>query len=161
MLAVLPLLLAQNAAPDLTDRFDVPAGVKVTLWAQSPQLYNPTAIDIDGEGRLWVAEAVNYRQWNGRNPGRHHEAGDRIVVVEDTDSDGVADSSTVFVQDADLTAPLGIAVIDGAVYVSCSPHLFVYRDTDGDLKADEREVQKVRRAVDAIKKLQGAAESRV
>ena len=140
MLAVLPLLLAQNAAPDLTDRFDVPAGVKVTLWAQSPQLYNPTAIDIDGEGRLWVAEAVNYRQWNGRNPGRHHEAGDRIVVVEDTDSDGVADSSTVFVQDPDLTAPLGIAVIDGAVYVSCSPHLFVYRDTDGDLKADEREV---------------------
>jgi len=28
-------------------------------------------------------------------------------------------------------------------------------------KADEREVQKVRRAVDAIKKLQGASESRV
>ena len=140
MLAVLPLLLAQNAAPDLTDRFDVPGGVRVTLWAQSPQLYNPTAIDIDGEGRLWVAEAVNYRQWNGRNPGRRHEAGDRIVVVEDTDSDGVADSSTVFVQDPDLTAPLGIAVIDGAVYVSCSPNLFIYRDTDGDLKADEREV---------------------
>jgi hypothetical protein len=81
MLAILPLLLAQNAAPDLTNRFDVPAGVQVTLWAQSPQLYNPTAIDVDGEGRLWVAEAVNYRQWNGRNPGRHHDAGDRIVVV--------------------------------------------------------------------------------
>jgi putative membrane-bound dehydrogenase-like protein len=140
MLAILPLLLAQNAAPDLTNRFDVPAGVQVTLWAQSPQLYNPTAIDVDGEGRLWVAEAVNYRQWNGRNPGRHHEAGDRIVVVVDTDADGVADSSTVFAQDPDLTAPLGIAVIGNEVYVSCSPHLFVYRDTDGDLKADEREI---------------------
>ena len=32
-------------------------------------LYNPTAIDVDARGRVWVAEAVNYRQWNGRNPG--------------------------------------------------------------------------------------------
>jgi putative membrane-bound dehydrogenase-like protein len=103
-------------------------------------LFNPTAIDVDEKGRVWVSEAVNYRQWDGRNPGRHHDEGDRIVVLEDTDGDGEADSSTVFAQDKDLTAPLGIAVIGSEVYVSCSPNLYIYRDLDGDLKADEREV---------------------
>jgi len=140
MLALLPLVLAQNAAPDLTRQFEVAEGTRVTLWAESPQLYNPTAIDIDAEGRLWVAEAVNYRQWRGRNPGKHFDEGDRIVVLQDTNADGMADTSTVFVQDKDLTAPLGIAVIGNEVYVSCSPNLYVYRDIDGDLKADEREV---------------------
>jgi putative membrane-bound dehydrogenase-like protein len=134
-LAALALALPQQ---DLTADFEAPAGARVTLWAESPLLYNPTALDVDARGRVWVAEAVNYRQWNGRNPGRHHEAGDRIVVLEDADGDGVAEKSTVFAQDADLVAPLGIAVIGDAVYVSCSPHLFVYRDHDGDLRADER-----------------------
>ena len=97
-------------------------------------------MDIDGQGRVWVAEAVNYRQWEGRNPGKHFEAGDRIVVLEDTDGDGAADKSTVFVQDVDLTAPLGILVLEDRVLVSCSPHVFEYRDTDGDLKADERKI---------------------
>lgn len=140
MLALLPLLLAQNAAPDLTARFDVPDGVEVSLWAQSPQLYNPTAIDVDAEGRVWVAEAVNYRTWGGRNPGRRHPDGDRIVVLVDHDADGAADESIVFAQDEELVSPLGVAVIGDRVYVSCSPHLLVYRDTDGDLRADEREV---------------------
>ncbi|MCA9001744.1 MAG: dehydrogenase, partial [Planctomycetes bacterium] len=120
--------------------FEAAHGLEVQLFAESPMLFNPTAMDVDEEGRVWVTEGVNYRQWNGRNPGLHHGEGDRVVVLQDTDGDGVADSSTVFVQDKDLTAPLGIAVIDGAVYVSCSPNLFVYRDLDGDLKADEREV---------------------
>lgn len=137
LLAALALVFVQQ---DLTTQFEAPEGTRVTLWAESPLLYNPTAIDVDARGRVWVAEAVNYRQWNGRNPGRHHDAGDRIVVLEDTDGDGLADRSTVFAQDLDLVAPLGIAVIGDAVYVSCSPNLFIYRDTDGDLKADTREV---------------------
>ena len=29
---------------DLTEAFQVDEGLEVTLWAQSPQLYNPTAI---------------------------------------------------------------------------------------------------------------------
>ena len=113
---------------------------QVTLWAESPLFYNPTAMDIDDQGRIWVAEAVNYRQWNGRNPGRHHEQGDRIMVLEDTNGDGVADKSTVFAQGPELTAPLGILVQDNRVLVSCSPHLLEYKDTDGDLRADSHQI---------------------
>ncbi|MHC4845928.1 MAG: DUF7133 domain-containing protein, partial [Planctomycetota bacterium] len=47
---------ASAQALDLTDRFEVPDGLAVTLWAESPRLYNPTAIDVDARGRLWVAE---------------------------------------------------------------------------------------------------------
>jgi len=128
---------AQNS---VDDQFEVPEGLTVTAWAESPQLYNPTAMSIDAQGRVWVTEAVNYRQWEGRNAGRTHPEGDRVVVLEDTDGDGQCDKSTVFVQEPELVAPLGICVIGDEVYVSCSPDLIRYRDTDGDGRADEREV---------------------
>ena len=126
---------------DLSADFQVPEGLAVTLWAEAPLLYNPTAMDVDARGRIWVTEAVNYRQWNGRNAGFSRPEGDRVVVLEDTDGDGQADRSSIFVQDKDLVAPLGICVIDeNRAIVSCSPNAFLYTDTDGDGKADQREV---------------------
>ncbi len=125
---------------DLTAGFELPAGLEVRLWADTPQLYNPTAIDVDARGRIWVAEAVDYRQWSGRNPGLHRDEGDRIVILEDTDGDGVCDSSKVFVQEKALVAPLGIAVQGKQVIVSCSPDAIVYTDENGDDVPDKREV---------------------
>lgn len=139
LLVLAPFLCAVAVAEDVTHQYRVPQGLTVTLVAESPLFYNPTAIDIDPDGRIWVAEAVNYRQWNGRNPGRHHEEGDRIIVLEDLDNDGVNETSHVFAQDKDLVAPLGIAVLGDSVVVSCSPHIFIYHDDDGDMKSDRRE----------------------
>src|SRR5690606_12788251 len=87
-------------------------------------------------------EAVNYRTFNNDTTRNlFHPDGDRIVILEDTDHDGKADAAKVFVQDKDLHAPLGIAVIGGnSVYVSSSPHLIVYRDDDGDDVADSKEI---------------------
>ncbi len=113
------------------DLFKVPEGLEVTLWAQSPHLYNPTNMDIDIDGRIWVAEGVRYRRNFDRRP-----EGDRIVVIEDTDGDGKADSSHTFVQEPLLVAPLGVAVIDNKIVVSQPPHLLVYTDVDRDLKFD-------------------------
>ena len=115
--------------------FTVPEGLEVTLWATSPMLFNPTNIDFDAQGRLYVAEGVNYRGKGGRR-----KEGDRIVVLEDTDQDGKADKSSVFVQEPALASPLGVAVIDGKVVVSQPPDLLVYSDADGDLKPEKREV---------------------
>jgi len=127
--------------PNLVDleHFRAPEGLEVTVWASSPMLYNPTNLDIDAEGRIWVAEGVNYRRHQGRRPG-----GDRIVVLEDTDGDGAADSSHTFVQEKGLIAPLGVAVFDNRVVVSQPPDLIVYTDVDRDLRfnpdVDKREV---------------------
>ncbi|MEQ8765751.1 MAG: DUF1080 domain-containing protein [Planctomycetota bacterium] len=139
-LSLAALAQTPSSSKVVTDRFEVPAGLEVTLWAETPQLYNPTAMDVDEKGRLWVAEAVDYRRWRGRNPGYEREGGDRIVILEDRDGDGVCDKSTVFVQDEDLVAPMGVLVQGNRVYVSCSPNLYVYVDEDGDDRADRREV---------------------
>jgi hypothetical protein len=112
-----PLLLALTVS-DLSERFDAPRNARVTLWASSPALYNPTALDVDARGRVWVAEAVNYRKWSGRNPGLAFEEGDRIVILADLDQDGVCESSKVFAQFPELVAPLGIAVLGTRVIVS-------------------------------------------
>ena len=90
--------------------FVVPEGLEITAWATSPALFNPTNIDIDHLGRIWIAEGVNYRNKSDRQT-----AGDRIVVLEDTDGDGKCDRSRVFWQDPELISPLGIAVFDNVV----------------------------------------------
>ena len=126
---------AQAQAPTVVplNIFTVPKDLEVTLWAQSPQLRNPTNIDIDAQGRIWVTEGVNYRRHKDREP-----KGDRVMVLEDTDHDGKADRSTVFVQEPTLVAPLGIAVIGNKVIVSNAPDLIVYTDVDGDQRFDPR-----------------------
>ena len=111
--------------------FAAHGNLEVTLWAQSPMLYNPTNMDVDKDGRIWVAEGVNYRRHGNRKP-----EGDRIVVIQDTNGDGKADSSHVFVQEKFLTAPLGVAVIDNKIVVSMTPDLVIYTDVNRDLKFD-------------------------
>jgi len=105
--------------------------LEVTVWASSPMLKNPTNMDVDKDGRIWVAEGVDYRGHYDRQP-----AGDRIVILEDTDGDGKADKQRVFVQEPALRAPMGIAVIDNKIVVSMAPDLIVYTDVDRDGKFD-------------------------
>lgn len=119
----------------------LPEGLEAALWAESPLFYNPTNIDVDAKGRIWVLEAVNYRNFtNDSAKYMHHKMGDRIVILEDADGDGKAEISKVFIQDTALVAPLGIAVAGNKVIVSCSPSIIVYTDEDGDDKPDKREV---------------------
>lgn len=119
----------------------VPKGLKATLWAESPLFYNPTNMDVDIKGRIWITEAVNYRDFNNDTSTHlNHPKGDRVMILEDTDGDGQADTSKIFVQDTDLVSPLGIAVIGNKVIVSCSPSIIVYTDLDGDDHPDKKDV---------------------
>ncbi|HET6575053.1 MAG TPA: PVC-type heme-binding CxxCH protein, partial [Fimbriiglobus sp.] len=116
-------------------------GLQVELFAAEPMLINPTSMDIDHLGRVWVCEAVNYRRKLFNHPMLRKE-GDRIVVLTDKDGDGKADESTVFYQGEDLMAPLGVAVAKDAtgpgykVFVCQSPDILLFEDKDGDAKAD-------------------------
>lgn len=119
----------------------LPADLEATLWAESPLFYNPTNMDVDVHGRIWITEAVNYRNFNNDSTRfMHHAQGDRVIILQDIDQDGHADTSLTFVQDTDLVAPLGIAVLGKKVYVSCAPHLIVYTDENGDDKPDHKEI---------------------
>jgi putative membrane-bound dehydrogenase-like protein len=122
--------------------FQVPAGLEVTLWARSPMLANPTNLDIDAQGRIWVTEGVNYRVYN--KGGKRRPEGDRVVVLSDTTGAGKADAVHTFVQDAGWTSPLGIAVFDNVVIVSHAPDLIKFTDVNRDGRfdpaVDKREV---------------------
>lgn len=121
------------------DDLKVHDGLEVGLFASEPMFSNPTNIAIDARGRIWVCEAYNYRnQLNPKNPVK--EEGDRIMILEDTDKDGIADKSKVFYQGTDVNAALGICVLGNKVYVSCSPNVFVFTDDNGDDVPDKKEV---------------------
>ncbi|MCA9059307.1 MAG: PQQ-dependent sugar dehydrogenase, partial [Planctomycetaceae bacterium] len=118
------------------------AGLEVTLWADGQLIHNPTSLAVDQRGRVWVTEAVNYRDWQNHQSttdALYRSGGDRVMILADTNGDGTADSASVFVEDPDLIAPTGICVAGNRVYVACSPSLLVYVDEDGDDQADRRE----------------------
>lgn len=122
--------------------FQVPEGLEVTVWARSPMLANPTNLDIDAQGRVWVTEGVNYRVYN--KGGKRRTEGDRVVVLSDSKGTGKADTAHTFIQDAGWTSPLGIAVFDNVVIVSHAPDLIKFTDVNRDGKfdpaVDKREV---------------------
>ncbi len=127
--------LPENAVSALK----VADGLKVALFASEPMMTNPTNMDIDYKGRVWITEAYNYRiNLHPDHPRR--AGGDRILILEDTNGDGKADTSKVFYQDTSINAALGIAVLGNKVIVSCSPYVFMLTDTNGDDKADKKEI---------------------
>lgn len=126
--------LPENAVLGL----DVKSGLKIQLMASEPMLLNPTNIDVDDKGRVWVNEAYNYRPAINGNPTT--DDGDRILTLEDTDGDGVLDKRTVFYQGPEVNSPLGICVLGNRVIVSQSPYVWDFYDDDGDGKADRKEV---------------------
>ena len=126
--------LPENALEGLK----VAEGLAVSTFATEPMLMNPTDIEVDAKGRVWVLEAYNYRPAITGNPTK--KEGDRIVILTDTNGDGKADESKIFYQDPSLNAPLGIAVLGNVVLVSQSPYIWKLTDTDGDDKADKKEI---------------------
>ena len=128
---------AQKSPEETLKSFKVADGLEVTVWATEPGMVNPTNMDIDERGRVWVLEGANYRG------SRLRPEGDRIMVLSDTDNDGKADKYHVFAQDPSLFSPLGIAKLGDKLYVSQSPHVWVYtidESADGPKPAGKPEV---------------------
>ncbi|MCH2180259.1 MAG: NPCBM/NEW2 domain-containing protein [Mariniblastus sp.] len=122
------------------EQFEVHPKLQVGLFASEPMLVNPTNIEIDHRGRVWVAEVVNYRNQmrNGDQPAR--KEGDRILILEDTDADGKADQQTVFYQGPDIDSVHGICLMGNRLLVSAGAEVFYLIDTNGDSVADEKQL---------------------
>ncbi|MGZ5220487.1 MAG: PVC-type heme-binding CxxCH protein, partial [Chitinophagaceae bacterium] len=126
--------LPENALKSLT----VAEGLEITAMATEPMLQNPTNIDVDERGRIWVCEAYNYRPDINGNP--TNALGDRILILEDNDGDGKADTAKIFYQGPELNSPLGICVLGNKVIISQSPYVWIFHDDNGDDKADRKEI---------------------
>jgi putative membrane-bound dehydrogenase-like protein len=110
------------------------SGFAIELAAAEPHLASPVALDFDEDGRLYVAEFLDFNQRDSKQP---HGRG-RIRLLEDTKGDGVYDKSTVFLDDLD--SPTAVCCYDGGVFVGAAPNILYAKDTDGDGKADIRRV---------------------
>lgn len=121
---------------DTRKQFSVAKGFKIECFASEedfPELANATSMAFDTKGRLWVCTMRSYPQWR---PG--DEFVDKIIILEDADQNGRADSCKVFADKLHL--PIAFEFFDGGVLVSDQRNLTFLKDTDGDDKADFKEV---------------------
>ena len=107
---------------------------EATLFAAEPMIANPIDLSWDERRRLWVLETLDYpNDFTDDRVGN-----DRIRILEDTDGDGMADTSTIFAEGLNIATSLVLA--NGGVIVTQAPDVLFFRDTDGDDVADERRV---------------------
>ena len=129
--------------------FYMPPGYKIELVASEPLIQDPIVMDWDRQGRIWVVEMPGFVP-NLQAPEPYMEPIGKVVVLEDTDKDGVMDKRTVFADG--LVLARSLKVLDRGVLVGEPPNAWLMRDTNGDLKMDTKE---------AITDLYGRREARV
>lgn len=115
------------------ERTQVPADLKLVLFAAEPDIMKPISFAWDARGRLWVVETADYPHGLVNDQQGH----DRIKICEDTDGDGKADKFTVFADH--LNIPTGLVFANGGVIISQAPNFVFLKDTNGDDQADVRE----------------------
>src|SRR5207237_7356801 len=111
--------------------FKVRTGFHLELAASEPLVVSPVAMCFDENGRLFVVEMIDYSE-------RRDERLGRIRMLEDPDGDGHFDKSTVFADN--LPWPTAVFWYGGGVFVATTPDILFFKDTDGDGKADVRQV---------------------
>lgn len=113
--------------------FELADGFEIDVFASNPMVANPTQINFDALGRIWVAGSVTYPHLK---PGE--KPNDRITILEDSDGDGKADRYTVFAEG--LFLPYSVLPADGGAYVTHATEILFLKDNDGDGRADEKKV---------------------
>jgi putative heme-binding domain-containing protein len=119
---------------EFIQKTEVPPGFEIQLFADEskfPEIAKPVQLNFDNRGRLWVSCMPTYPQWMPGDP----KPKDKLVILEDKNHDGKADSSTVFYDQ--LHCPTGFEFWNGGVLVVDQPRLLYLKDTDGDDKADQ------------------------
>ncbi|CAN5410628.1 hypothetical protein BH23VER1_BH23VER1_02110 [soil metagenome] len=114
---------------DLDSLPEAVAGFEVTMFAREPVVRNPASIAFDAWGRMFVGMGPQYR-----NP-TPKTSPDSVVIVRDTNGDGVADQAHTFA--TGFNCIQGLAWHGRDLWVANAPDLTVVRDTDGDDVADE------------------------
>lgn len=116
--------------------FSLPPGYRIEVVASEPLIQDPIVIDWDVQQRLWAIELPGYMRTI--MAAGEYDASGRIVVLEDADRDGRMDRRTVFADG--LVQPRALAVLEDGVLVGEPPNVWWLKDTDGDLRADSKEL---------------------
>ncbi|WP_336514862.1 DUF7133 domain-containing protein [Pollutibacter soli] len=108
--------------------------LKIELVASEPMIEDPVVAHFDGEGRLWVVEMRGFMpDINGK--GEKNPVG-RISILTDTNADGKMDYAVVWLDS--LVLPRAIAIVPQGALIAEERKLWLTKDLDGDLRADEK-----------------------
>jgi len=109
--------------------FELEPGFKIELVASEPLVADPTDMEIDEYGRMYVVEMHGY-------PLDQSGTG-KVKLLTDEDGDGKMDKSTVFAEGLNL--PNSLMRWKKGIIVTDAPNLLYFEDTDGDGRADKRD----------------------
>jgi mono/diheme cytochrome c family protein/glucose/arabinose dehydrogenase len=112
----------------------VESGMKIQLVASEPMVQDPVVITFDEDGRLWVVEMRGFMP-DIDGQGERERVG-RVSVLEDTNNDGMMDSSIVYIDS--LIMPRALALVKGGALIVEQEALWLTQDTNHDLKADTK-----------------------
>lgn len=120
--------------PPDKSQFILKPGYEIELFAseQDFPIGNPVAMTFDGRGRLWLAVMPSYPNYYPGDP-----PNDQLIILENLDQDGKADTHIVFADS--LYLPLGFELDGKGVYLTQAPDMLYLRDTTGDDVADTKE----------------------
>ncbi len=127
---------------DALATFRLARSFRLELVAAEPLVADPVDACFDEFGRMYVAEMHGYpfsQEPTKLNPagGGQKDAG-IIRLLEDTDGDGRMDRSTVFAEG--ISWPTSVCCYAGGLFVLAPQFLYYFKDTNGDHRADVREV---------------------
>ncbi|EON77092.1 hypothetical protein ADIS_2402 [Lunatimonas lonarensis] len=125
-------LTPEEAVAEMT----VKKGYRANVFAAEPMITQPMAFCWDDRGRLWVAEN---RDYESRGHGFSNAGDSRILILEDTNGDGQADSQKVFMEG--IAFPAAIAVGFDGLYLGAPPNLLFVPDKNGDDQADLDDIE--------------------
>lgn len=115
------------------ESFQLREGFEIELFAAEPHVLDPVDMVFDEKGNAYVVEMPDYPFMPEEKTGTG-----RIRMLQDTDGDGQIDNSIIFA-DSILEATSMLPWKDGLI-VTAAPHILYLKDTDGDFRADEKEV---------------------
>ncbi|PWJ58858.1 cbb3-type cytochrome c oxidase subunit III [Dyadobacter jejuensis] len=114
-----PFLSPQEAMK----RFEVTDGFKIQLIAAEPLVSTPVAMIFDDQARMYVAEMTGYMP-DSLGTGEEIPNGN-IVILEDSDKNGVYDKRKVLIDS--LVLPRALCLIDDGILVAEPTNLWFYK----------------------------------
>jgi len=132
---VTPLRVPPTAASQALKTFRLQPGFRMELVACEPLIRDPVAMDFDAHGRMYVVE---YPEFNAYSFGESVAVGGAVKLLTDADGDGRYERASLFLDK--VAFPTAVACYDGGVFVGAAPDVLYCKDTDGDGRADIREV---------------------